>query len=153
MTQLKESPLKAASKTLLEQVLPSVALLSAGISIYFVTMQVPPGLLTYLISFLSLAIVIVTAFARVNDMNPHLTGIRWHFRRAGLVFAGAGAFAVLANHFPVWGNPVEWNETLLYTGFAMSWLTTPNMPPWWRWISGHLHNAIVCETCKKEAEQ
>jgi hypothetical protein len=30
----------------------------------------------------------------------------------------------------------SWREVILRWGMALVWLTTPHMPPWWRYISG-----------------
>lgn len=127
----------AKSKLVLrQQAIPASILLSVMLALYVLSLYVSPGWMTFGISSLSLVIVLVTVLARVNDMSIGLTGGRWNFRRAGLTLAGAGAFADMLSNCPAWGNAPTWNEAMLHAGFAMTWLTTPNMPPWWSWIAG-----------------
>lgn len=125
------------------QIVPATLVVGACLSMYAASQLVGPGLLTSLLAIAALFVVMITAFARVNDLNIGLQGGRWHTRRAGLIFVGAGAAAALLKLLEV---PPSWNEAMLYIGFALTWLTTPNMPPWWRWIAGmETHNE--CARC------
>ena len=117
------------------QVLPAIFLLVALIALYFLSAFVSPGWLTAALSYFSLFIIVITALARVNDISTHMKGRRWHTRRFGLVLAGMGAAAMvimsLAEHtFP------SWHQVMFQFGMALTWFTTPNMPPWWRYIAG-----------------
>lgn len=96
-----------------------------------------PGVVSYLFSLVPLAIVCVTAVARANDIGTDKVEWRWQIRRMGLsIVASASAIAMLGPLAALAAYPT-WMTVALYWGFALVWLTTPEMPPWWRWISGH----------------
>lgn len=113
------------------QALPALGMGGVMLSIYALSVAFPPGALTLSISSLALLVIAITALARVNDMKIKLSGKRWAFRRLGLVMAAAGAVGV-----GLLGGTPTWNEAMLHLGVAVTWFTTPNMPPWWRWICG-----------------
>lgn len=117
------------------QALPAFFLMAAMTALYFLGQFVKPGLVTYAISAVALAVILITALARVNDITIELTGGRWHVRRFGLVLAGAGASALLASPLMT-GDYPSWREVMLEAGVALTWFTTPGMPPWWRFIAG-----------------
>lgn len=90
---------------------------------------------TWLATLPAWAIVGVTAAARLHDITE--IGKRWFVRRLGMILVASGALALAvapllnySNSFPTWRG------CCLYWGFALAWLTTPNMPPWWKYISG-----------------
>lgn len=94
-----------------------------------------PGWLTWALGAPALVIITTTAAARVHD----ITGMemRWFVRRLGMLLAAGGAVSLLlapilgyTNAFPTW------RSVALQWGFALAWLTTPNMPPWWKYITG-----------------
>lgn len=104
---------------------------------YLLAMFVQPGLISYLASFLPLIVLAVTAIARVNDIGKDKVETRWHVRRMGLsVVAGASVIALLGPAVGLYAFPT-WETVGMYWGFALTWLTTPEMPPWWKWISGN----------------
>jgi hypothetical protein len=52
------------------------------------------------------------------------------------MLAGVSSIAAILGPFsdvPLFPN---WRSVLLSWGFAISWLTSPNMPPWWNTITG-----------------
>jgi hypothetical protein len=52
------------------------------------------------------------------------------------MLAGVSSIAAILGPFsdvPLFPN---WRGVLLSWGFAISWLTSPNMPPWWNTITG-----------------
>lgn len=112
--------------------------LTAGVVIaaYLLGVYVQPGFVSYLASIIPLGVICVTAIARVNDIPKNKVSKRWQLRRAGLsITAGASAIALLGPLAGVATMPT-WEIVALYWGFAITWFTTPEMPPWWRWISG-----------------
>lgn len=118
----------------LHQALPTAVLMLVLLSLYGLTVLVPVGWLTYGLSTAALLVIWLTAVARVNDITA--SGRRWHLRRLGLVLCGTVAVVLIAAPlFPPVDFPT-WNEVLLRWGFAITWFTTPNMPPWWQYISG-----------------
>lgn len=98
-------------------------------------------LLVYLLCFVPLLILAVTAMVRVNDIgwSPSLAW-HWHVRKLGLVMVGAAAAGFLLS--PLWIVRTSFAFHLcgavMLWGFALAWLTTPGMPPWWKYITkGH----------------
>lgn len=102
---------------------------------YPIALSLRPGWGTWLLTAPAFCIIMITAMARLRDIQ-HM-GKRWQLRRLGLIFVGSGALVFCIDPFV---GRLEmfpsWKTTLLSWGFALSWLTTPNMPPWWRYISG-----------------
>ena len=122
--------------------LPAIIFLTMLVmAAYYASIHIPPGWMTYLVSSAALIIMAVTALARLDDIAPEQASKRWQSRRAGLIFtiAGVGAIgleplAKITSHgvidFPSWGH------VLLHWGVALTWITTPNMPPWWKYMTG-----------------
>lgn len=106
----------------------------ASILAYLFGSAVSASIVGYIAAIPALAVILITAVARVNDIQPDKTSKRWQFRRAGLTIAAAAAAAMLLA--PLYGAQIGWSTVALIWGFALTWLTTPEMPPWWRWISG-----------------
>lgn len=103
---------------------------------YLLGVFVAPGLVSHLASIIPLGVMCITAIARVNDIKVDKVETRWHVRRAGLsIVAGASAIAILGTVAGLAAYPT-WETVALYWGFALTWLTTPEMPPWWKWIAG-----------------
>ena len=101
---------------------------------YFVGNSLGPSMWSYIVALPALAIILITAIARVNDISKELQSKRWQVRIVGLSVAAGASAALLAA--PLAGAYMSWGTTALIWGFALTWLTTPEMPPWWRWISG-----------------
>ena len=81
-------------------------------------------------------ILFITAVARLNDVKRHQSSKRWWVRRFGLLLVSVSMAMLVASYFTI-GTPY-WNQTMRLTGiwgFALTWLTTPGMPPWWKYIS------------------
>lgn len=126
---------QGATKSPAQQVLPAFFLMVGLIALYFLTVFVPPGIVTLLTSIFALVVIFVTALARVNDITIHMTGKRWHLRRFGLVLAGMGAAASMVLPIAQQTYPT-WSQVMLQLGVAFTWFTTPGMPPWWKFIAG-----------------
>lgn len=110
---------------------------------YASSVLVAPGWLTYLLSAGSMIVVAVTALARLDDISPDQCSARWQVRRAGLIMVGAASIGIGVEPVTVLafkGVPMtdfpSWKEVMVRLGFALTWVTTPHMPPWWRYISG-----------------
>lgn len=115
---------------------PLLVSAAAVVILYFLAVWCDPGWFTYLLSSVSLVIIMVTALVRANLIGSERTEKRWHLRRFGLVLVGlASVWLILAPFGAVMDFPT-WKETMLRWGFAISWLTTPGMPPWWRLVTG-----------------
>lgn len=81
-------------------------------------------------------VILVTAIARLNDIKRTQYSKRWWIRRIGLLFVSVAMVMAIMSYFTI-ASPY-WNPSMKFLGlwgFALSWLTTPGMPPWWRYIS------------------
>lgn len=81
-------------------------------------------------------IVLITAVARLNDIKREQNTKRWWVRRMGLLLVSVSMTMHIASYFTVASE--HWYDILRITGlwgFALTWITTPGMPPWWKWIS------------------
>lgn len=110
----------------------AIALLMA---IYLCVTFIPPGLVTKIVSLSSLTVIGLTALARVNDIERTKVSKRWQVRRIGLTMAGIGAVALGAAQVLELASPPVWRDVIFQLGVMFTWLTTPNHPPWWKWIS------------------
>lgn len=108
--------------------------------IYGCTIAIKPGLLTTILSTIPLLGIAATALARVNDIGQGKNSKRWQARRVGLTMAGIGALALCATPIMGLDGPPPWKDVIFEWGIMLTWLTTPHMPPWWRWISRKDHN-------------
>lgn len=102
----------------------------------------------YLASVLPLMIVIITCIARVNDIGRSNKEMHWHFRRLGFVLVGGASGWLLLS--PMWDFSYAGEAGVtFFFGQAMVWVTTPNMPPWWRYITGEFRQAITDQPAQK----
>jgi hypothetical protein len=96
------------------------------------------SLSTYVAMLPALLILAITSLVRANDIGWHLKNWHWNVRRFGFMLTGAAATGFMTE--PVWHWHLRWLYVFcamcLVWGFALTWLTTPGMPPWWRYVSG-----------------
>lgn len=110
------------------------------------------SLTLYLLAIPALLVFFVTSLVRANeigkhfhdDVDPYKHGpLFWHVRRFGLCLVAGATTAWLAE--PLWLWHTAWlyyaSALGLLAGFAIDWITTPNMPPWWRYITGWLEGS------------
>lgn len=113
------------------------ALAAVGVSmVYLLGSKYPPGLLSYVTTMPALAGVVITALARVNDIGPDRTSWSWQLRRLALTMTGATAVAYLYAPFGAYSMYPTWLAAIAWWGFFLTWLTTPGMPPWHKYIFG-----------------
>lgn len=110
------------------------------LAVYFGSVFIPPGVVTWLLILPPSLVVAITALARVNDIGPEKIQMRWHVRRLGLIMAGAGAVMLMATPFGETPAYPTWRVVVFVWGVALAWLTTPNMPPWWHYVTGEYRN-------------
>lgn len=134
-TQLHPSEIDLAIQRIRPHVVPALVIASVLIGIYLASVFLAPGLLTYLLTVPALLIISMTALARVNDLGMEQVAKRWQVRRLGLVMAAAGAL-MLALVPAFTGEWPSWRQVMFQWGVAFTWITTPHMPPWWRYITG-----------------
>lgn len=81
---------------------------------------------------------LITGLARLNDITREQNTKRWWTRRMGLLGLIAAMGLRIGSYFgvyvPYWREIAEF---LMYWGVGLVWLTTPGMPPWWKWVSRH----------------
>lgn len=83
-------------------------------------------------------ILLVTAVARLNDIKRSQSSKRWWFRRFGLLLVTICMVMFIASYFTT--AVPYWKEIMQMCGlwgFALTWITTPGMPPWHKYISRH----------------
>lgn len=95
----------------------------------------PPGLISYLVTLPASLVVIVTALARINDIGPSKVGWIWQVRRIGLALCGASAVAFVAGPWSEHALYPTWMGCAMMWGLALAWIASPNMPPWWEYVS------------------
>jgi hypothetical protein len=121
---------------------PFLFMIGLMLVLYFASATTPPGWLTFALSAVALMLIGITALARLNDLSSDLTSKRWQVRRVGLIMVGASAVGLLFEPLIVYfnGHPMldfpTWREVMLRWGMTLVWITTPHMPPWWRYVSG-----------------
>lgn len=112
-----------------------VIALAALLVVWMASMVIEPGPVTAILMLPPCVVILLTAFARVNDIGPEHMDWIWQVRRIGLVLAGAGA--VMYGAAPWSGDiVVSWRAVILSYGVGLTWLTTPVLPPWWDYITG-----------------
>ncbi len=107
---------------------------AAVLVVYTMTLFIKEGWITYLISAPAFLAIGLTCLARANAISEDHTGPQWNSRRMG--FAIAGSVSLMYLFGPIWDQYPSWRSTLMAWGVAMVWLTTPDMPPWWKWWTG-----------------
>lgn len=95
--------------------------------------------LFYVLAFPAWLVIIITAAARLHDLGRDQWALRHHVRRIGLIGIGAVAAIMLATPWTsdhwLYAEPT-WRSTMLAWSWALVWLTTEGMPPWWDYILG-----------------
>lgn len=93
----------------------------------------------YLIAAPAWLILVITAAARLHDLGPSHWDLRYHLRRLGLAAVGAISAIMLATPFTVdrwfYAEPT-WRGAMNAWAWALVWLTTEGIPPWWDYILG-----------------
>lgn len=112
-----------------------VAVAVAAVALYVSGVDIAPGWVTYLAQLPALVILILTALARVNDIKSTQTEWVWQVRRIGLSFVGVAATGLVFAPFVGEAFPT-WRSMLIPWGTALTWLSTPGMPPWSKYITG-----------------
>jgi hypothetical protein len=86
----------------------------------------------------ALIVLSVTALVRANDIPWKRKEWYWHLRRLAMVIIGGASAAWLFEPFwPLHNIWVYRGLTLAIAwSFAITWITTPGLPPWWKYITG-----------------
>lgn len=81
-------------------------------------------------------LILVTALARLNDIKIVQRSKRWIVRRCGLLMVFVSMTIFVAAHFFTFAP--YWWQIMTFTGLwgvCLTWMTTPGMPPWWKYIA------------------
>lgn len=109
----------------------------AAVSVFqFAAARWSPGWGSYFAALPALAIIIVTALARLDDIGLDKKTPNWQARRFGLILSGVGAVYLLAGPFSEEAVFPSWIAAMFAWGVALTWVTTPQLPPWWKYITG-----------------
>lgn len=91
-------------------------------------------MLQFILSALALLVVAVTMLARANDLRWK-TGMHWNIRLVGFICTGFTPIGIIGVELVTRNYPNIY-EALFRVGLAMVFVTTPYLPPWWKWITG-----------------
>lgn len=88
----------------------------------------------FVLSCIALLVISATMLARANDLRWQ-KGLAWNARLVGFILAGFAPFGMMGIEFrsQAWPN---FFEVLFRWGLMLVFVTTPYLPPWWKWISG-----------------
>lgn len=92
------------------------------------------NILLLCVSSFALLIVSITMLARANDLRWR-KGWHWNFRLFGFILSGVAPVGVVGYNIAMREYPSVY-EVLFHLGIMFVFLTTPYLPPWWKWISG-----------------
>ena len=92
------------------------------------------NILWFIVSAISLLVCTITMVARANDLRWR-PGLKWQVRLLGFILVGALPVGIIGSEWVTkqWPSPYE---AIFRLGLMMVFVTTPYLPPWWRWISG-----------------
>lgn len=125
-----------------QHLVPFCFMVALVLVLYTASATIEPGWVTFWISGVALMVTAITSLSRLNDLLPEQVSKRWQARRVGLIMCGAAAIGLLVEPLLVWAQGIpmvdfpSWREVMMRWGFALVWITTPHMPPWWRYVSG-----------------
>lgn len=114
---------------------------AAGVSLFqFAASHYPAGWGSWLATAPALVILLITALARLDDIGLDKMTAVWQARRIGLVLTGIGCVYLLMAPFSDQPMFPTWIGSMLSWGVALTWISTPSMPPWWKYITGEFRN-------------
>lgn len=93
----------------------------------------------YLVAAPAWGVLALTAAARLSDMRRDQWSVPEHVRRLGMIGVGVMSVVMLATPFlrdTWWYDPATWKMAAFSWSWALVWLTTPAMPPWYDFILG-----------------
>lgn len=88
----------------------------------------------YWISAASLVVIAITMLARANDLRWR-AGVHWNARLVSFILSGLACFGIIGHEWIAKDFP-SFYTVLFRVGLAGVFMTTPYLPPWWKWISG-----------------
>lgn len=88
----------------------------------------------FVVSSLALIVIAITMLCRANDLRWRAAW-RWQVRLLGFILCGTAPIGIIGSewHTGIYPSPYE---AIFRVGLALVFVTTPYLPPWWKWISG-----------------
>jgi len=93
-------------------------------------------MIAFVVSAISLFLISITMLARANDLRwRSKPDLKWLARMFGFILSGCAPVGMVGLEFATksWPSPYE---VIFRVGLMLVFVTTPYLPPWWRWISG-----------------
>lgn len=84
------------------------------------------------ISTAALLLISVTMLCRANDLRFR-RGIAWNARLVGFMLSGCAPVGIVLTEFAARDWPGVYSVAFR-VGLALVFLTSPHLPPWWRWV-------------------
>ena len=84
-------------------------------------------------STIALVLISLTMLARANDLGAR-PGLVWHVRRMGFILAGFAPYAIIYVDWRTRGQFLNIYEVIFRCGVGFVFVTTPYLPPFWRWL-------------------
>lgn len=111
--------------------------------IMYLQAKVPAGVLSYLVSLPAMIVILITVLARLDDIHLSQKNVQWQLRRLGLILVGLGTVQYAMSPFGEVPKYPSWISVMLAWGVALTWFTTPGMPPWLKYITGEYRKGGV----------
>lgn len=89
---------------------------------------------SFVISAIALFVISITMLARANDLRWR-PGTKWQVRLIGFILSGCAPIGIIGTEWLTQELPSPY-EVIFRVGLMFVFMTTPYLPPWWRWISG-----------------
>lgn len=115
---------------------PATVGVAAVSGFQFAASRWAPGWASYFVTFPALVAILVTCLARLDDIGLDKRAPNWQARRFGLILVGVGCVYLLVGPFSEEAVFPSWIGSMLSWGVALTWVTTPQLPPWWKYITG-----------------
>lgn len=96
-------------------------------------------MLYFIISLIALALISVTMLVRANDIS-FKKGFTWQVRKLSFIVVGFAPVGIALRELSTDCQPSIY-EVLFRCGLAGVFMTTPYLPPWWKWISDYAKDA------------
>lgn len=85
------------------------------------------------LSIVPLILISITMLGRANDLGWR-PGLVWHVRRVALILAGVMPWWMIYVTYRTEALGVSFYDLMFYWGIALVFMTSPFLPPWWRWM-------------------
>lgn len=92
-----------------------------------------------MLTIICLVLIATIMYARLNDLRlKKRKGWGWRVRMVGFVLCGTGSVSLIAHDWLLMTRDFTWSEVMFIGGAALTFATTPHLPPLWGWLSGSM---------------